>query len=52
MVADVGDYLAGDLKHLFAALLDGMNPLHLGGRNEDMHHVHPAVKAGVHVLFP
>ena len=45
----IGDHLLAHLEDLLAGLPDRVDPLHVGGRDEDMHHIHPAVQAGVHV---
>ena len=47
----VRDHLLGGLEDLLAGLLDGVDPLDIRGRDEDMDHVDAAVQAGVHVPF-
>ena len=51
VLPDIADDIGRDLEHLLPALVDGVLPLDIRGRDEDMHHVDIAVKAGVNIGF-
>ncbi len=51
VLPDIADDLRRDREHFLPALVDGVLPLDIRGRDEDVHHIDIAVETGVHVGF-
>ena len=50
-VADIADNIGRDPEHFLPALVDGVLPLDIRSRDEDVDHVDVAVKAGINIGF-
>ena len=51
VVADIADDISRNREHFLPGLVDGVLPLDIRRRDKDVHHVHIAIKAGIHIGF-